>query len=53
MTPRPQIESNGKMRPDHIKEARDQMSVSGVVVAIFVVDANTRTLVRPIKLETR
>lgn len=52
-TPRPQIESGGRMRPDHIKEARDQMSTSGVVVILFVVDANTRTLVRPIKLETR
>jgi len=41
------------MRPDHIKEARDQMSTSGVAVILFVVDANTRTLVRPIKLETR
>lgn len=52
-TPRPQVENNGRTRPDHIKEARDQMSMSGVVVILFVVDVNTRTLVRPIKLETR
>lgn len=50
---KPQAPVMGNKRPDHIAEARTQMSEAGVAVIIFVVDQATRTVLEPIKLETR